>query len=474
MRLSPRPRVIPERPLSEIRSEVQDRRIDRDLDRAFPYPDWEDGADDTPDIPFRTRLRSLRRFLSTTPGKLIIVTVSLLVLTIVLGGIAVNAAHERQQGLEQLLIETEQSAHASQQLYSSLSLTNTTATTQFLTSSESDTVTRQYETAIQNASRAAISASSVSSTLPREDAELLSRINALLPRYASLIGQATAESNMRNPMASIHASEAQQIMRDNLLPAAERLYLNRYTEIANAQQTWARPLIGAIVSILVLLGVLVGVQVWLSYITRRRFNGGLMATTGMVIVSLLWVMVSSTITFTTAEPGVEPLSEILTRARITSQQTRSNEMIALAESNAGSAIDSTNFYTNLKSVENAFDDYQKRSSSTSAGALATKGKNAVKEWRASHDTMVSLLNEGDRRKATDRATSFKKEAAGGQFTDVDSALQRAIADAREELRNSANVAHNAMVTTVAGLGILLFFEAAGIIIGMIPRFREYE
>lgn len=474
MRFSPRPRVIPERPLSEIRTAVQDRRIDRDLDRAFPYPDWEDGTDETPDITFRARITSLRRYLATTPGKLIIATVSLLLLTFILGGVAVKAAQDRQNGLEQLLIETEQSSHASQQLYSSLSLANTAATTQFLTSTELATVTRQYETAIQNASSAAISASAVSFTLPREDTELLRRINALIPRYASLIGQATAESNMRNPMATIHQSEAQQIMRDNLLPAAERLYLNRYTEITNAQQAWARPLIGAIIAMLLLIAALVTVQVWLNYITRRRFNGGLLVTTGMVIVSLLWVIISSMITFTTAEPDTEPLSEILTRARITSQQTRSSEMIALAESNAGSKIDSTNFYTNLKAVDAAFDDYQKRSSSKSAGALATKGKNAVKAWWKSHDTMVNLLNQGDRRKATDRATSFKKDAAGGQFTDVDRALQQAISNSREELRNSANLAHSAMVTTVAGLGILILFEAAGIVVGMIPRFREYE
>ncbi|MFY9190947.1 MAG: hypothetical protein WAN89_06760 [Lawsonella sp.] len=474
MRLSPRPRMIPERPLSEIRSAVQDRRIDRDLDRAFPSSEWEDDNEDAPEISFRKRLRSLRRFLATTPGKLILVTVSLLLLTGILGGVAVNAAHDRQEGLERLMLETEQISHASQQLYSSLSLANTAATTQSLTFTEVETVTKQYETAIQNASRAAIAASSAASNLPKEDAELLSRINALIPRYTNLIGQATAESSMRNPMATIHQSEAQRIMQDNLLPAAEQLYLNRYKDITNAQQNWAKPLVSAIVSILVLITVLIVVQFWLNYITRRRFNAGLLATTAMAAISLLWVVVSSTITFTTAEPGAEPLSEILTHARITSQQTRSEEMIALAESNAGSKIDSTQFYRNLDEVDAAFDEYEERSPNKSAGALATQGKNAVKEWRDSHETMVKLLDQGDRRKATDRATSLRKEAAGGQFTNVDSAIQRAISDAREELRNSANLAHSALVTTVAGLGILVVFEALGIIVGMVPRFREYE
>lgn len=474
MRFTPRPRVIPERPLSEIRTAVQDRRIDRDLDRAFPLQEWEDTAQEPPDLSLRIRLNTARRFLSTTPGKLVIATFVLVMMAFVLGSIAINAAQNRQDGLARLMNETEPIAHASQQLYSSLSLANTAATTQFLTSNEEDSVPAQYRTAIQNASHAAIRASAVSSNLPQEDAELLTRINALLPRYAALIGQATAERDMKNPIATLHQSEAQRMMQDNLLPAAENLYLNRYNEITDAQKTWARPLISAIISIILFMAALVSVQAWLHYLTRRRFNAGLMAATAMAAVALLWVVVSSTITFTTAEPGSDPLSEVLTHARITSQQTRSEEMIALAQSNAGSKIDSTRFNENLVEVREAFDSYERRSPNEDSTALATEGKNALQEWRTSHATMVKLLDKGDRRQATDRATSFKKEAAGGQFTRVDRALQHAIADSRKELRNSASLAYSTMVTTVAALLLLLLFEVIGIIVGMVPRFREYE
>ena len=208
MRLTPRQRRLPERPLTELRNAVQNRAIDKALNASFDYDETSDNPVNNHEFSVRERLSFLRGFLSTTPGKFSIVTTLLLLCCIILGGASASLTFDRQQQLDTMLRESEPLAHASQQLYSSLSLADTAATTQFMTTEENDQVTRQYERAIINASTNAIGSRSGASTYDKADRTLLVQINANIPVYTARIGQAVAEQSMNNPLTIMHQADA--------------------------------------------------------------------------------------------------------------------------------------------------------------------------------------------------------------------------------------------------------------------------
>ena len=477
MRLTPRPRLLPERPLTELRNAVQNRSIDKALNTNFDYDETSDAPLPEHSLTIRERFSFLRGFLSTTPGKFSIVTTLLLICCIVLGGAAAALTFDRQQELDTMLNESEPLAHASQQLYSSLSLANTAATTQFMTSAESEEVARQYERAIIDASVNAIDSRSSTSAHGKEDRDLIVRINASIPVYTARIGQALAEQSMNNPLTTIHQSDAQSIMDEHLLPEAEQLYKNRYASINVAQKAWARPLYAAGICLIFLIAALVAAQLWLTHVTRRRFNGGLLAATVLAILSLLWVLVSSGISLATADSSASSnhsISEVLTDARIITQQMRSGEMMELSQSNAGSPINPQPFHENMDTVASALDTFEERSGSSEATDLTNQTRTALHKWEITHQKMVTALHHGDRKKATTIATSMTQENGGGQFNTVDTLLQRCISSARNQVRDSADLAHSTIFATGVGLVILLVLEAGCIVAGFLPRYREYE
>lgn len=477
MRLTPRQRLLPERPLTELRNAVQNRNIDKALNASFDYDETSDNPVNNNDFSVRDRLSFLRGFLSTTPGKFSIVTVLLLVCCITLGGAAAALTFDRQQQLDTMLRESEPLAHASQQLYSSLSLADTAATTQFMLTEENEQVTRQYERAIINASTSAIDSRSGASTYDKEDRKLLAEINANIPVYTAHIGEALAEQSMSNPLTIMHQADARSIMEEQLLPDAEQLYTNRYDSINVAQKAWARPLYAAGICLILLIAALVGAQLWLTHVTRRRFNLGLLAATILTIVSLLWVMVSSGISFATADssaPDNHSITEVLTDARITAQQMRSHEMVELSQANAGSNIDSAPFRKNMDKVTEAVDTFAERTNSADTVKLAEETTAALQAWEDTHQEMVDRLADGDRKKATAIATSMSLNAGGGQFSEVDTLLQRCITAARAQVRDSANLAHSTIFATGVGLAILVALESICVVAGFLPRYREYE
>lgn len=477
MRLTPRQRLLPERPLTELRNAVQNRNIDKALNASFDYDETSDNPVDNHEFSVRERLSFLRGFLSTTPGKFSIVTTLLLLCCIVLGGASASLTFNRQQQLDTMLRESEPLAHASQQLYSSLSLADTAATTQFMITEESDQVTRQYERAIINASTSAIGSRSGASTFDKANRTLLVKINANIPVYTARIGQALAEQSMNNPLTIMHQADARSIMEEHLLPDAEQLYKNRYASINVAQKAWARPLYAAGFCLILLIATLVAAQLWLTHVTRRRFNLGLLAATVLAIVSLLWVLVSSGISLATADssaPDNHSITEILTDARITAQQMRSHEMVELSQANAGSTIESAPFLKNMDKVTGAIDTFAERSGSAESVKLTDQTRTALDAWRNTHQEMVDQLADGNRKQATAIATSMSRSAGGGQFNEVDTLLQRCISSARGQVRDSANLAHSTIFATGVGLVILLVLESVCVVAGFLPRYREYE
>ncbi|GAA3170870.1 hypothetical protein GCM10020255_059540 [Rhodococcus baikonurensis] len=107
--------------------------------------------------------RELQAFMSSTPGRLTVVGLILIAITLIAGLLATAAIENRQANLDLLLVETEPLANSAQNLYSALSLADAAAATAFISGGlEPADVRDRYTQSIGEASAEIVQASAAS------------------------------------------------------------------------------------------------------------------------------------------------------------------------------------------------------------------------------------------------------------------------------------------------------------------------
>src|SRR5699024_7134131 len=145
--------------------------------------------------------------------------------------------------------------------------------------------------------------------------------------------QAAADSDSAADAAAGEADlrEASELMRSQLLPAAQRLYRINTAQLADEQQAAATFPWVAVTLVAVLLLVLVVAQVYLRRRTKRVFNIGLVVGSSAVVVLLLWVGTAISVQSVFVDRGSETTAQeaVLVHSRITALRARSDEMFML-------------------------------------------------------------------------------------------------------------------------------------------------
>ncbi|AKP09439.1 Phenol hydroxylase [Corynebacterium pseudotuberculosis] len=423
--------------------------------------------------------KKLLQFLSTTPGRMTTLIV-VLSITILSAGVSMSqTSADRRADLKTLIDNTEPVSYLAQNLYSSLSLANTTASVSFVRAGVDTSENRQrYEQAIQNASRAVAQTAGGLSENSGHQLELLTHISEQIPIYTGLVETAWANNRQGNPVGVAYMSQASTLMREQILPAAAELYTLTSNNVTNEQQQLARPLWVPLGGLFIALIMLLLGQLWIAHVTRRRLNGWFVLATLLMVIATTWVSTASFLTWSASSTAYQTVSsplQSLTDARIRVQQARSSETLAfvwrqsLENSN-------TNFNAALDTMDKALNNYENSQLVDNANNREhlNQAVKATKSWRSSHEKLAAALNSGDYEEAL-ALTLYNDTSAAtpSAFNVLDSSLAKLIDDARQTARGYITRGANASDVVSTMVLVFTLVSVLSLWLGIRPRLQEY-
>ena len=424
----------------------------------------------------RDRIRTGAR---TTPGRLTLYLVVLGLLGALTGLTAVLGAAQRSSLVDSVTTRSGPLAVQAQQLYRSLSDADATAAAAFLTSaSEPPELRQRYQSDLAAASAALAAAAGVTDEAARGP---VARIAAALPVYSGLIETARTQNRLNLPVGAAYLREASALMREQLLPAANELYLAEAATLADDLDAGGSFPWFSVPLILLTLAGLILAQRYLVRRTQRLVNVGLAVATAAGVVLLLWVGISWAVVsanLSTAQREGSAQVQLVARARIAALQARTDEALTLVARGSGGEFEA-DFKARLTDLAGPDGQGgllgQARSSAEDpelAGLLG-RATDAVTTWRKQHATLRGLDDGGQYPQAVTLAVGDPK-GVSSTFAEVDSALQQAIDRANATFVDRAASAGRTMTGSVIAWTGLTLILVAGLVVGLQRRIAEYR
>jgi hypothetical protein len=427
-------------------------------------------------------VRAIIRSAATTPGRLTVIAVALVLLALVAGTVATLSVQDRDDTISGVIDHREPLAAAAQQVYRSLSDADATAASAFLSiGTEPPELRQRYERDIAEAGAALAKAASDASDVA--DAAPVDVLNQSLPVYTGLVETARANNRLGYPVGASYLREASELMRAKILPAAQDLYRVDTERLVDEQDSATGFPWLATILLAALLAALVVAQIYLTRRTNRLLNVGLLVATAAVVVSLLWGAVALVVQGSLVGSGQDDGShrvDVLVRARIAALQARADETLTLVARGDGAAYEK-DFGTNAAQLVGP--DGQggllgeargliKDGDGVTRVADATKAAN---DWLKAHKVVRAQDDAGQYQEAVDFAVlEDKTDGSAPAFRHLDDSLQSAIDVGRQEFLDDTHRGGNALTFLAPGLAVLAIVAAAGVTMGIRERLREYR
>lgn len=439
--------------------------------------------------PARLARRGLS-FAGTTPGKLTAMMVLLTVAIAAAGASLANFSSVRHDRLSILLSSTEPMNNAAHNLYTSLSLADTVATTGFVQSGIEPNASRTtYNDAIDRAAVAATQSVLGTDVNDEKIRELVVLVQLQLPVYTGMVEQARANHRADNAVAVTYMTNASTLMREEILPAAAQLFQLTSAKVATQQRELTAPQLIPVSGFLAAVLFLLGAQWWLWRLTRRRFNRGFLAATALMVVALTWVVTANALTWAAGAQRFEAAAspwEQLTNSQIAAQKARTSETLVLVTRQAtaatadasGGQTRTSDFDAMVSSVTAALDAYDSAEHLTKdQGQALTNARTAINQWRTAHNFVMDDMANGRYDEAISRATALQPWAgqptAAMAFNDLNDALSALIGSTRDAMRSYIDDSLDATRALGGAVGLITLGAILAIWIGIRPRLQEY-
>ncbi|WP_436492709.1 hypothetical protein [Actinokineospora sp. HUAS TT18] len=426
-------------------------------------------------------LRRVTRSAATTPGRLSVIAVGLVLLTLVTGLFGALTLQTKQDTLDDLVDYREPLTAAAQLIYRSLSDADATAASAFLSGGvEPPALRARYEYDIAQAGAALGKASADVGGDPLAE-EQVTVLSTQLPVYTGLVETARTNNRQGFPAGAAYLREASGLMRSKILPAAEKLYAIDFDRL-KAGQAEARsfPWFTLLLSV-GLLGALVATQLYLTRKTNRLINVGLLVASIAVAVALIWATVALLVSSAQVADGERNGSDqvdVLVQARINSLKCRADETLTLVARGDGPGYEKE-----WKELAPTFTGdgggnlLRQAQSLASSPALSGEVKQAVENadaWAAAHRKIRELDDGGQYEGAVAMAIGNAPESAATAFGKLDKNMITALNAGREEFFIQTKRGSQALTALVPGVAVLALLAAAGIALGIRERLREYR
>ncbi|MGW9309301.1 hypothetical protein ACWGPQ_14945 [Saccharomonospora azurea] len=424
--------------------------------------------------------RGMVRSAATTPGRLSLIVVGLVVLSLLTGLVGTLSMQERDDSVDTLVEHREPLAAAAQEVYRSLSDADATAATAFLIpGTESAALRERYATDIAKAGAALAKAASDSAGNP-EAAEQINVISRELPVYTGLIASAKANDRQGYPVGAAYLREASELLRSTILPAAEDLYRVNATRLADEQDDATSFPWFIVLMLACLIAALAYVQVYLKRRTNRVFNVGLLVSSGAVGLLVLWtavaLIVQGVFVGSGREDGTEQ-ADRLVRARIAALQARADETLTLVARGGGQEYEEgfAEHFQRFAGADGRGGLLSEAVAEAESGANLRAATDHAADWLSAHDRVRELDGNGEHRQAVLLAIDEKDEnSPATAFNRVDSELAASIDSARRNFVENTSAGANALTLLAPAYALLSVIAALGATLGIRERLREYR
>lgn len=439
------------------------------------------GARRVLDLP-GSAVRNLRKSAGSTPGRLFIIGVWLVVLALLTGVVGALALQQKQDTIDNLVAHREPVAAASQQLYRALSDADATAASAFLAGGTPPAALRdRYELDIASAG-ANLAKASADVGGDRAAEAQVNVLSQQLPVYTGLVETARAYNRQGYPAGAAYLREASGLMRAKLLPAAQELYRIDFERLSAEQdEAGAVPWI-TLALIVALLVALIATQRYLTRRTNRLLNVGLVVATCAVVVALIWGAVALVIESVRVADGHEhgtSQAEVIVQARIVALKMRANETLTLVARGDGGEYEAE-FEDLAKSLSgdgdgNLLNRARDLAATQETRDLIAAAQQSADDWLAAHQRVRELDNKGEYQEAVSLAISTKADtSAATMFSKLDENLMKALRDGRVKFADATTGASNVMTGLAPGFAVLALVAAAGVTMGIRERLQEYR
>ncbi|MDH6226935.1 hypothetical protein [Streptomyces sp. MJP52] len=429
----------------------------------------------------------VRAAATTEPGRLRVIGAVLALLVVAFGAVATWQTAARGSAADDVLHHSGPLSSAAADVYRALAGANTAASSGLLAGGNETPDSRErYEEDIRTAANG-LATAAASSDRDSASGRTVAHLNELLPRYKGLVERARANNRMGYPLAGAYLRYADELMREEMLPAAEDLYLQEDRRLREdyADATpypWFALALG--VAALAALGA---AQRREYRRTNRVLSPGLVTATSAVTVVLMWLLAGHTLARTALEDshahGVESLS-LLNDARTASLQARGAENLTLVNRGAETVRTADGVFRDKFEV--AFEESMTDLSRTLDAAARTAGdpevdepvetaRSSMLEWRKRHEEARRADDAGDYQEALDRIIGPDGERPTRVcFDNVDRAVRTAMEHEKTEFRRAATDGRAAMSGLPAGAAVLAALAAAAGLLGIGRRLSEYR
>lgn len=429
-----------------------------------------------------TAVRSVRKSAASTPGKLFLIGVSLVLLAVLTGASGAIEIQQKQNTIDNLISHREPVAAASQQIYRSLSDADATAASAFLAGGTIPAELRErYDMDIATAGANLAKASADVGGVPDAEAQV-NVLSQQLPVYTGLVETARAYNRQGFPAGAAYLREASGLMRAKLLPAAQRLYEIDFERLSAEQDAASSVPWISLALVIVLLAALLVAQRYLTRRTNRLLNVGLVVATGAVVLALIWGAAALLIESSRVSAGHDHGSkqvEVIVQARIVALKMRANETLTLVARGDGG-----DYEAEFRKLAEEISGDGERNLLNQARGLAedqetqdlidAAQKNAD-DWLAAHQRVRELDDGGAYQEAVSLAISTAaKTSAATMFTQLDDNLMKALRNGREHFAEETSAASNVMTGLAPGIAVLALVAAAGVTMGIRDRLQEYR
>lgn len=438
------------------------------------------GADDSAPTLDQDRLvdpelepRTVRGMVASTPGKLALIGVALIALTLAAGALTSVAIIAREQRIDTLHLETAPRTHSAQELYSSLSIADAAATAGFLSGRvEPAAVRDSYNQAIGEASTAIVS---TTDDVSASDAQTAApaKLSRELSFYTAIVATARANSRVGNPIGVSYLNESSALMHDIMLPAAEQLYTKQAEAQADTQRHLSQPPRAALALCVVALIALIVAQRYLARRSHRRVNLGMIAATVLMALLAIWLSIAGLVSTNASTHDTESAAtmDALVRARIQAQQARADETLALLRRDSD-VQNEQEYAQHVAEVARILDGLHGEPAPTDAAVNDAVA--ALDGWEQAHKDLRDHLSAGDYVGAVTIAVDGRPQDSAAQFTRLDDALRGGIGSLREEASGYTSRSWSSLSRLDVGgvtLGVLAGFAIGA---GIWPRLSEYR
>ncbi|MEV0897515.1 hypothetical protein [Actinoplanes sp. NPDC049802] len=419
--------------------------------------------------PPRAALQRLTGLRHTSPGRLQLLLVTLLVLTALTGLVAGVTARAADAGTADLRDRAQPLMLEAETVYSALADADTTAARAFITGGlEPAALTRRYEADVERAA-AALTAAARRVPADGRAADSIQRISTGLTRYTALVASARALNRQGKPVGAAYLSTASQLNRDTLQPHAHLLLQEASREADDgytaANASWWLMLL--LVLFVALAVALVWTQIYLSRSTNRLFNVPLLAASGVAVL----LMIGCVVVFghqrgqlvAADRDGSAPV-EVLAEKRILVLRERADEALTLA-ARAGHGPLEEEFQQLSERV--TFDDPEL----DDMPSLMREASDRHREFLTLHQRVRELDDGGDYDGAVELAVSDRMALVFDQLT---ATLDRAMDDRRAAFDSEIDsVGYGLGALTVLGPLLALVIGVLATI-GLRARLEEYR